>query len=100
MSEGEFSLEYGTKPLADDSPTIERLMMASPLTYDGKYIYAISSERNTNDPKVTLKYALEVYELKLSTNTCSFVRRVYFRNGEDGPDKFYLPNWTNTYESY
>ena len=66
-------------------------MTASPLCYDGKYIYAISSERNKNDPKTVLKYALEVFELKSAANVCSFVKRLHIRN--DGAESIYLPNW-------
>ena len=73
-SEGEFKLEYGVGQLSADSVHIERHMTASPLAYDGKYVYAISSERNKNDLKIVLKYAAESYEVK--NNVCKFVKRV------------------------
>lgn len=39
-------------------------MAASPLAHDGKFIYAMSTLRDRDSPKVIKSYVLEVYELK------------------------------------
>ena len=39
-------------------------MAATPLAYDGKFIYAMSTLRDRDSLKVIKSYVLEVYELK------------------------------------
>lgn len=45
------------------STTQERHMTASPMTFDGRYLYAISTTRNKDTPKKVEQYVLETYEL-------------------------------------
>lgn len=56
-------LDWSSIELSESAGTI-RSMEASPLAYDGKYIYAISTKRDRGSPKVILSFALEVYELE------------------------------------
>ena len=48
-------------------------MTATPLAYDGRRIYAISTQRDRDAPKVILEFYLEQYELR--DKTLHFVKR-------------------------
>ena len=58
-----------------EQPELKRSMEASPLAFDGKYIYAVSTRRDKYVHKTINAFVLDVYELK--KGQLSLVRHVY-----------------------